>query len=748
MPLRALGWVALAAIFIGFPHLARAGVISGTVVDAETGEALAFSSVQIEGPGVQRGVSAGPRGDFFFGNLDAGTYELRAFYVGYAALTDTVRLAEADSVSRTLSLVPEGFQVETVKVEGERITREEAPPGLVSLDSQDLSAAPWVGEQDPIRTLQLLPGIQAASDISSGLYVRGGGPDQTLILLDRVPVYNPSHAFGLFSTFNADAVDRVDLYKGAYPAEYSGRLGSVLDIRSRDGSGERTGGRGGLSILAGRLLVEGPVGSGSWILSGRRTYLDPVLTSLRRGDSRIPSYYFYDLEGGLNLAADKNTLLRVTGYTGHDALGFDLTSESELDLTWGNRTAGIELKRILGENTAATFLVSGSEYESNAEARVFKTPVSIENRIRDLTLGADLTATRGRHRILTGVSGSLYDITYKQVFNLDEGVDYASTPGDVSAFAEDKWEMENGTTLRGGLRGRYFSDGDRFLLEPRLSVTRPVSDKVALKLAGGVYHQVLQLVSTEGLTAFDFYLPVDETARPGQSVQGVAGVTWTPEEAYQLSAETYYTRLRNLLTFDNNAPAEHPRPTTDDVFVTGGQGFATGIELFAQKRTGRVRGWIGYALGWTRRTFSEVNQGKSFAPKYDRRHDLKLVGSYRTGPWEFSAAFVYGTGQAYTPAVARFAIADPALGTVENDGFALPGDKNSARLLPYNRLDLSVKRDFSLFGLPAEWFFQIFNVYNRRNEWFIQFDTKDLTVAPEVVNQLPLIPTIGVNFEF
>jgi hypothetical protein len=270
--------------------------------------------------------------------------------------------------------------------------------------------------------------------------------------------------------------------------------------------------------------------------------------------------------------------------------------------------------------------------------------------------------------------------------------------------------------------------------------------RVRLKVAGGVYHQYLQLISSEGFSAGDFYVPIDETVQPGRSYQGVVGVEWTRGPTYRFSIEGYYTRLERLVVLDINAPADQTSFKAIDLFVTDGNGWATGAELFVEKRLGSVTGWIGYTLGWTRRTFDELNSGDEYPPKYDRRHDINVVFNYMRGPWRYGVSFIYATGQAFTPASARYEVRDPGSGGNRRGSRVLAASRNSARLLPYHRMDVSVTRDFRPFGLEAQWFIQLTNLYNRRNEWFVQYDTEDATA--EVVNQLPIIPSIGVNFKW
>ncbi|MBT5829212.1 MAG: hypothetical protein HOH77_03360, partial [Candidatus Latescibacteria bacterium] len=230
--------------------------------------------------------------------------------------------------------------------------------------------------------------------------------------------------------------------------------------------------------------------------------------------------------------------------------------------------------------------------------------------------------------------------------------------------------------------------------------------------------------------------------------QGVLGIEWEPALRYQLSVEGYYTDLANLVVLDTRVAADSEAETSEEVFVSGGTGYATGVEVFLQRRTGRLTGWIGYTLGWTRRQFAEFNGGREYAPKYDRRHDVSFVTSYRVGKWSFGANYVYGTGQAFTPASARYTLRSPAIPDLQVEDLVLPADKNSARLLPYHRMDVSVKRKFRLFGADAEAYVQVFNAYNRRNEWFVQYDVDDPETDPKVVKMLPIVPTIGINFGF
>lgn len=728
---------------------ASAAVFRGQVVDDETGRALPFAAVRLEGPGRARDMLAGNAGRVEVRDLEAGRWTVRVTYLGYLDYETTADVQPGAEVELEMRLTVEAIELETIDVVGDRNEiEEELQTGLVEIDAETLARIPAFGEADPIRALQLLPGVQAASDLSSGLYVRGGGPDQTLILFDGVPVYNPTHAFGLFSSFHPDLIEEVTLYKGAYPAQYGGRLGAVLDVRSLEGERGSTRGRLGVSTIAARGLVEGTWGDATWALGGRRTYLEPILSALRKNDPEIPSYYFYDTNGKLQIPS-RNGSTELRFYYSQDQLDLEADEGTTVDLGWGNAVLSGTHRQLLGDSAAATFSAWWSRYRSDTDLSIFTTPIGIGNGLRDLSFESTLSwAVPPRHKLTVGLTGSRYRFAYDEEFNQDTQIDYDASAYDVSAFVEDTWRPTSDSSLRFGVRTRYLSDGDRVRAEPRLSFRQQVNDAWVVKFGSGIYHQVLQLVSTEGFSGTDFYLPIDETVSPSRSIQFVTGVEYTPRPQWRFTAETYYTDLDGLVLLDTEIAADRESTTAQDVFVTDGTGWASGLELFAERRAGALTGWIGYTFGYTRRTFDEVNQGRAFAPKYDRRHDVNVVGRYQREKWEFGLTFTYGTGQAFTPASGRFGVRNPATGLPLDLGELLPADRNSARLLPYHRMDLSATRRLTIWGQPARLSFTAFNVYSRRNDWFVTYDPAEPSADPTIVQQLPIIPSIGLEVDF
>lgn len=728
------------------PLSVRAATLSGFIADQSNGESLPYANVMLKGSDRPIVALSNVNGYYAIQGVPEDIpYVLTISYIGYISFQDTLTFRAGDTRRLDVQLKPELIVVEEIVVEGKREEEEQLiQPGFVEVETAKIRELPAIGETDILRSLHLLPGIQAASDISSGLYIRGGGPDQTLILLDQMPLYNPSHAFGFFSTFNPDAIRDMSLHKGAYPAKYGGRLGSVLDVHNKDGNRKGFDASGGVSLIAARLTLEGPTPKGSWMVSGRRTYIDPLLSFIRDEDTDVPTYYFYDLNAKLNQDFSDNDKVQISGYFGRDDLSFDVDEDSFFGIRWGNTAFLGKWTHVFSPALFGNFVVASSDYASKIELNILDTPILLSNSISDFTIKGDVDWFAARdHAISGGFLATRYDFEFYQEFNRSSQFDLSLKPSLLSAYVQDHWQPGSATDIRLGMRNSYFSAGDRFHVEPRLSMSYRRGNW-RWKAAGGSFHQYLQLVTTELFSGGDYWVPLDESVDPGRSWQSVAGVEWEPSERYQATVEAYYTDMANLIVLDNRIAADIDAKTVEDTFVSGGTGYATGVEVFLQRRTGRLTGWIGYTLGWTRRKFAQLNQGKTFPPKYDRRHDVSFVSNYRLGRWSFGANYVYGTGQAFTPASARYSLRSPAVPHRQTESLVLPSDRNSARLLPYQRLDLNVKMRFRAFGVDGEFYVQVFNVFNRRNEWFVIFDESD----PDVVKMLPIVPTLGINFDF
>ena len=741
--------VGLFFFFAMFSGTALAAGIRGTVTESGSTLTVPEVSITCDGEGTSRDVLSDVDGRYEITDLPAGPYELVFTAFGYLKLTQKITLEADEELELDIALDFEAVRLEDVLVVGKTADIEgDIQTGYVNLDARTLDAIPGIVEPDPLRALQILPGVQAASDISSGLYIRGGGPDQTLVMMDGVTVYNPTHAFGFFSTFSNDVVEDVALYKGAYPAEYGGRLGSVLDVSTREPIADGIKGKAGISFISARIYLEGRLGKDHWLVSGRRSYLEPVLSAVRTKENPIPKYFFYDLNASY-VTRRFGGLTTLQLYHGKDDVTADAGANTTFDLDWGNTVGMLRHERYLSDDLEARLTLSNSRYKSDTEAEFLATAFDVNNTLNDITLATvlDWQASK-KHRLILGLGYSWYDFVYQQSFNRTNTIDYASRPGEFAAFLEDRWFADDKTTLRTGLRYRYITDGDRSLLEPRISFSRQVRPDLRLKIGGGVYNQYLQLVSTEGFSAGDFYLPIDESANIGRSYQIVVGGDWEPTERNSLSLEVYTTDLNDLVEFDNRVPADQATLTAEQLFVTEGKGYGRGVEVFYRHRMEKWTGWLGYTLGFTNRNFAELNGGEDFVPKYDRRHDINALLTYKAGKWTLAGSFRYATGQAFTPAASRYRLSDPATGGESDAPQVLSASRNSGRLLSYHRLDVSARRPFGLLGLPAELVLEVFNLYNRRNEWFVTYDTEGEITEATVVRMLPMIPSVGVNIAF
>ena len=755
-------WIA-GAVMVILPTAAWAqttSTLSGFVRDRSDGERLPNAAVAIAVADRELGALTNSEGYYAIPAIPPGTWVVTASYIGYTTHQDTLALTAGQALRWDIELNRQALELGEVVVEAEATAVESdvnQRPSVVAMPVADLQQMAAMAEPDLLRSLQLLPGVQAASDFSSGLYVRGGGPDQTAILLDQMRLYNPSHAFGFFSTFNPDAIKNVTLYKGTYPAQYGGSLSAVLDVQNRDGNRRDFSTRGGVSLITSRLMSEGPLGQGSWMVAGRRTYIDPVLRAVRRSTDDLNGlgYWFYDVNAKVNTQLGPNDNLMLSAYGGNDHLDIsasagsarsDSTNTLSFGNNWGNEALTGRWTHVFSPALFGRVMALYSRYQSDITLNLFGTPIAVRNRVREVSVQGDLDYfAAAAHTLRTGVGVTFFRFDYGVRFDQYEN-DQLVRPYLISAYLQDDWQVTSLTEARLGLRGTYYEEGGHLSLNPRFSLSRVLGEGWRVKLAGGSYRQYLQLVSSEGFSGGDLWLPLDETVEPGRSYQGVAGLEWEPSNRYRLSLETYYTDLANLVVLDEEREENYEPETSEDVFKTGGTGYATGVELFAEKRGGRLTGWLGYTLGWTRRAFPDIDGGQTFPPKYDRRHDVSLTAAYRLDRWTWTANFSYGTGQAYTPPAARYTLRDPASDRPIDR--LLAARRNTARLLPYHRLDVGMRWAFGLFGADVDFYLQIFNAYNRRNEWFVQYDPEDATEQPIVVKMLPIVPTFGFDFRF
>lgn len=747
--------------------------ISGTVAEAKSGEYVIGITVTLypadtsAGTKPLQGAVTNKYGFYSLPGIVPGSYRLRVTGIGYEKFEEKITLGAGLDKTLNIALAVKDVTTEDVVVEGDRITNPTANIGKVEINPVIIGKLPSLGEVDVFRTLQLLPGVKQSSEISSGLYVRGGSPDQNLTLLDGVIVYNPSHLGGFLSTFNSEALRDIKLIKGAFPAEYGGRLSSVLDMTMKEGTKEKISGSGGLSLISAKALIEGPIGENiTFMVSGRRMYLD-LLTSLAFSDEdEVPGYYFYDLNAKVNYKISENDRIFVSGFFGRDVLETPEEENDGINIYWGNKTGNLRWMHIISPTLFTNFSLIYTDYSFNTELeeKKLKRSLDIFSGINDITLRADLQFFPSQeHTIKTGVEATWHNFKSYAVSDFIDD-DFEKLPEkkieavDAALFVQDEWNITSELSTNIGCRFYYFDNGNYLNLEPRISASYALNGDISVNAAFAVANQYLHLLVRNDVTLpTDLWFPSTKSVVPSRSLQGSLGMEARLNDGeYLLTTEIYYKDMTNILEYKDGADFNFGVPL-EEQFVSG-RGEAYGIEVFLNKRIGDFTGWIGYTVSWTKRHFAELNNGKWFYPRYDRRHDVSLVLTYKASDsWELSAAWVYGTGQSYTMPTGTYYFDDVSSGgdnvLSEYEHYQYT-DRNGFRLPPYHRLDVNFLHNFEWFKLPFQFYISIYNLYSRKNPfaWYIGYDWENnWNESKKVLKQIslfPIIPTIGLNFKF
>jgi hypothetical protein len=720
----------------------KAAVINGFVRDKSNGESL--PSANVVAKELKIGTTTNAEGYFVLTGLPKGVITVRVSFLGYKTKTFQVNTADTAITTRSVQLESDTIQAEEVVVTGDR---NPGQTGRIVLNALDISSMPSVGESDVFRSLQMMPGVKAISEISSGLFVRGGSADQNLILLDGTVVYNPSHLFGFFSTFNTDAIKDVELMKGGYPAEYGGRLSSVLNVTNIDGDRIKTRGKASVSLISARLTGEGPLGSGSWFFSGRRTYLDQFVEAakLDAGKDAFPLYYFYDMNGKLNQDIGESDKVSVVGYFGKDKLNFKIGQGESLDMWWGNTTVSGKWTHVISPTVFSNFNLTYSKYSAYITQDLGSIRFDQENSIDDLSLKGDINFyPTNDHLMKLGFWSSQYKITYLEQLGWENKYEFITRPKQIALYAQDEWNASPLLKLQTGVRAEHQTLTHSTTVGPRFSARYFLSENFALKFATGIYYQYLNAIpigESSGFSPFDIWVPLNDKMNPSRSIDYVLGIETEPIEKHSLKLDGYYKTYSNVLFWIGEPTNTN---NIDELFYEG-TGRAFGAELFLQRQFGTLTGSIGYTLAWTYRTFPELNDGKEFMPKFDRRHDLSVVGNYELGNnWKLGTIFTYSTGQSFTAGVARAGVRT----TIGEAEIIMPVTLYNYRLPPYHRLDIVITKKTTFFGLKGSWYIQIYNIYSRKNVWYREFDADKNPTEVTDITLLPMIPTFGIDFEF
>lgn len=749
--------------------------LSGYIKEQGTGETMVGVNVFVKDQNAIGTVSN--LYGFYSITLPAGNYNIVFSYIGYTAYSLALNLDR--DIVRDIDLKP-GIEIEEIVITDENPKKniEDTDMGTVELSMETVKKLPALfGEVDLMKSLQLLPGISSASEGAAGLYIRGGGPDQNLVLLDEAIVFNTGHLFGFFSVFNSDAIKNSTVIKGSIPANYGGRLSSVIDIQMKEGNNEDYVAEGGIGLIASRFTVQGPIQKqkSSFIFSGRRTYaLDLAQPFINKTKFEGSNYYFYDFNAKVNYRFSPKDRIYLSGYFGRDVFKFqNVERDFRLELPYGNATATLRWNHIWSDKLFSNFSFITNNYDFGLHGGQEAFQFNIDSGVRDLSAKADLDYyPNPYHQIKTGLRYTYHKLSPNVVNATNGEVDFSTDfepkyGHEFELYFLDEWSLRRNLKLNAGIRlsgfkhvGPYFSSiqnkefakGEHvksyFTPEPRILFNYGLDESSSVKSSVTLSSQYIHLVSNSGSTLpADVWVPSTELIKPQIGLQYSLGYFRNfLDDAIECSVELYFKDLRNQLDY-RETYVENFNADIETEFVSG-EGRAYGMELYFRKNKGRFTGWFAYTLSKTERWFDEIENGRIYPAVYDRPHDLSLVMNYGLSKnWDLSAAFIYATGKAFTPIKSLFII--------EGRPNVEYGPRNSQRLEDYHRLDLSLihenkeKRNKSFH---SSWAFSIYNVYNHRNPFFTYTDfssevlSGQSTAKAYKVSIFTIIPSVTWNF--
>jgi len=760
--------------------------ITGYVKDSLSSENLIGSTVSFNGH--LKGVNTNNYG-FYSITLPEGHYLINASYVGYVSKFMEIDLDK--NINLNFLLNPHTTDIEEVVVYAKKKDANvtSAQMGKLDLSMAQVKSLPVLfGEVDIMKTLQLLPGVSNAGEGNTGLYVRGGGPDQNLIMLDDAIVYNTGHLFGFFSIFNSDAIKNTTLIKGGMPAQYGGRLSSVLDVSMKEGNMNKYEVDGGIGLLASRLSVQGPLvkQKSSFIVSYRRTYVDLLVTPfVPRSSSFYGSgYYFYDLNAKVNYQFSEKDRIYLSGYFGRDVFDFRNSRRSfSTKIPWGNATATLRWNHVFSHKLFANTTLLFNDYKFSFSGAQDNFALDLSSGIRDLTAKTDFDYYMNpKNKIRFGALYTYHTFTPNILNGHQDSVIFTPNNSNIkyareaAVYLQDDWQVSYRIDINLGLRWSGFQQVGPYTIytsdingnhtdsisfgkgqpiktyggpEPRFTIRYLLDEQTSLKGSVSRNIQYIHLVSNSGTTLpTDLWVPSTYIVQPQTSWLYAGGVFRNfKDNMFETSVELYYKEMQNQIEYKEGYTPSLSDPEKSFVF---GKGWSYGAEFFINKTKGRWTGWIGYTLSWTYRQFPALNNGQTYPAKYDRRNDLSVVSTYELNKrWKFSAVFVFASGNA-TSYPEKFYVVE---GVLTQDFSRI----NQYRLPPYNRLDLAAiytpthKKDKKFH---SSWVFSIYNVYNRLNPYFVYFDQSGspydgtLQVQAKKVSIFPILPSVTWNFHF
>jgi hypothetical protein len=740
--------------------------ISGHIKDAESGESLIGAMVFCTG--LQVGATANNYGFYSLTLAKDDTLGVVFSFLGYVPQLKKIRLDH--DISLDILLLPETSSLTEVVVSAEKkngnVSNTEM--SVIDIPIEKIRQLPAIlGEPDVLKIIQLLPGVQAGQEGTTGYYVRGGNSDQNMVLLDEAIVYNPNHLFGLFSTFNTRALSSVTLTKGGFPAQFGGRLSSVLNVTMKDGNNQKIKAEGGIGLITSNLTVEGPLvkGKSSFIVSARRTYADLILKPLKIFNAQR-TYAFYDVNAKVNYTLGEKDRVFLSFFKGQDNAFYTDASSLSYGIKFGNGTTTLRWNHIWNQKLFSNATLIQNNYILSLVTIQGKYYAQFYSGINDWNAKYDFEYFPSTvHSIRFGINytyhtfspGGKADKIPKKtpIVNLNQQNIQKKYNSEMAVYFNDEIAVSPRVGLNLGVRVPVFISRHITYtgFEPRASMKYQMNELSSFKASATVMNQFLHLIpSNTAALPTDIWIPSSKVVKPQRSEQLALGYFRNfGNNNWETSIEGYYKSMQNQVAFKEGSVLTETA-NIDDAVVFG-KGWSYGAELFIRKNSGRLNGWLSYTLSWTNQKFPDLNRGEVFPFKYDRRHNLSLVGVYKLSErWSLSAEFVFNTGNAYTLPVGRANIFGG--GTLYDGIYYDYTNRNNARLNPYHRLDFSAsyKKDRTLFGkkYQSEWVFGAYNIYSRKNPYYVYLQVDPNTKQPKAtqVSLLPIIPSISFNFKF
>ncbi len=783
--------------------------INGFVREEKTGEPISYANVFLSNTTL--GSATNRDGYFVIKNVPEGSYEINVTMIGYGVYKNEIKMSKEKSTRLEIYLKEEIIETSEILVTAERQKFERTiESSQISLDLREINSAPAFIEPDVFRTLQMLPGVQTSSDFSSALYVRGSTPDQNLIMLDGIAVYNPYHLGGIFSTFNTDAIKEADFHAGGFPAQYGGRMGAILNIINREGNANKITGMANISLISSKALIEGPIPKwkgmkGSWMISGRRTYFDTIIDALKipigkKSDGtdeyfQFP-YYFYDYQVKINLDLNQNHRLTYSRFYGDDVLSFtfdetidntgpDVNVQTDfsfkIDWPWGNHTNGLTWRWIISPSVIAKSFISNSRYRFNfgfssdnqnryeySDSTVVlyqNVDYNIFDIINDNTIETEISWKAAENHEVKG-GFQIKDVNFDagiEISLADQDTSFSfrplsleNTTRETSLFLQDKWSFSDKLKFQIGLRGTDYSLHRKFYLDPRVGVKYHYNEDIAIKLNWGIYHQFLTTANNQDenlrLVELWFGIPEDKSASVSEHIIG--GLEYMSSNNIFYRVELYQKQFDNLLTLkqenQNTVEGASDDSTMNEFWDTKGNSW--GLEFLLKKSSGRLNGWIGY-------TFAEANYYNEPSgwhhPNFDRTHTLNIVTNFELNDdILISAALTQSSGNPYTKILGRVYDWNQNISNSQSywtpvDSYII-GEKNTERYGKYFRVDIGMTRkNGNLFGLKYDTYWQIMNVTKHLNVLSYAYRTEidPITLDRAGVQRRP-IPMFPLIFTF